>query len=264
MRRQPSTNISFDPPTRRPLRGMVIAIPARDEALSIGSALSSIRRSLASLPASLATVVSVACDSCIDGTEAEVHLVADHQTNISIVEGTWQSVGGARRAAVQNGLNSLLAAGLSPTEIWIATTDADTTVGPEWLLQHLQYADAGLDAVAGVVDLRRDADLTTVTEAIFGDMYKLESHGHSHVHGANLGVRADAYEVAGGFPVLQESEDRELWNSLLSSGYHCHASHRLRVSTSARLHGRVPQGFAFALRKRQANVDDLTLELSRT
>ena len=264
MRRNSSTEVPLDDSARPPLRGIVVAIPARDEAPSIGLALSLILCALQDLPASMSTVMCVACDSCVDGTVAEVDRTPDHGTDVLIVEGVWQSVGGARRAAVQHGLDSLLSAGLRLEQIWIATTDADTTVGPDWLSRQLRYAEIGLDAVAGIVDLRRDADLTIATEEIFGDMYKVPRHGHSHVHGANLGVRADAYVVAGGFPILSASEDRELWNSLLASGYRCHASNRLRVSTSARLHGRVEEGFAFALRKRQGNVDGLTLELSRT
>ena len=264
MRRNSSIEIPFDVSIRPKIRGIAVAIPARNEAPSIGLTLSSILGSLQDLPASVPTVVCVGCDSCIDGTVDEVRLVNDADATVLIVEGMWQSVGGARRAAVQAGLDSLLEAGLSLEQVWITTTDADTTVGPDWLSRQLRYAELGLDAVAGVVSLRRDTDLTWVTEEVFHDMYKVPSHGHSHVHGANLGVRADAYVVAGGFPILSSSEDRELWNSLLASGYHCHASNRLRVSTSARLNGRVAEGFAFALRKRQGDIDELSLEESRT
>ncbi len=264
MRRYSTTEVSFDVSIRPDIRAMVVAIPARNEAPSIGMTLSSILLSLQHLPASILTIVSVACDSCVDETVAEICLVNNDDTTVLIVEGMWQSVGGARRAAVQAGLNSLLDAGLSLEQVWIASTDADTTVGPNWLSRQLRYAELGLDAVAGVVSLRRDADLTLVTEEIFHDMYQVAKHGHSHVHGANLGVRADAYAVAGGFPILPASEDRELWNSLLAAGYQCHSSTRLRVSTSARLHGRVEEGFAFALRKRQVDVGLLSLELSST
>jgi hypothetical protein len=262
VRRLSSTEIPHDLATHTPLQGIVVAIPARDEAPSISLAISSVLRALQELPAPLATVVCVACDSCVDGTIPAVRLAANRGANVAIVEGTWQSVGGARRAAVQTGLDALLATGLRLEQIWIASTDADTTVGPDWLCQQLRYAALGLHAIAGVVDLRHDADLTVATEEIFRDMYKVPRHGHSHVHGANLGVRADAYVVAGGFPILPASEDRQLWNSLLASGYRCYASNRLRVSTSARLHGRVQEGFAFALRKRHRGVDGLTLELS--
>jgi cellulose synthase/poly-beta-1,6-N-acetylglucosamine synthase-like glycosyltransferase len=263
VRRHPFAEVlpSFASPS---IRGIIVAIPARDEAPSVGFALSSILGALQALPHSLAAVVCVACDSCVDGTAAEVRT---HGNSVLIVEGAWQSVGGARRAAVKTGLDSMLAAGLGLEHVWIATTDADTVVGPDWLARQLRYAQAGVHAVAGVVDLRRDADLTSTTEQVFHDMYKVSRHGHSHVHGANLGIRADAYVEAGGFPKLSASEDRELWNSLLAAGYHCHASDRLRVSTSARLHGRVKEGFAFALRQRQStadlHVDGLTLELSR-
>jgi Glycosyltransferase like family 2 len=246
------------------IQGIVVAVPARNEASWIGRTLSSIQCSVRQLSASVATTVSIACDSCIDDTAAEIRRADHNDSTAMIVEGTWQSVGGARRAAVQRGLDALLATGLSLERIWIASTDADTTVQPDWLTRQLLYAEVGVHAVAGIVNLRRDADLTRVTEEIFCEMYRVPLHGHSHVHGANLGVRADAYTAAGGYPVLLASEDRELWNSLLTAGYRCHASSDLRVETSARLHGRVEEGFAFALRKRQTKSGRAKLELTTT
>jgi glycosyltransferase involved in cell wall biosynthesis len=146
--------------TRPNIRGIVVAIPARNEARSIGLTLSSILRSLKDLPASVAIMVCVACDSCVDDTVAEVCHVERNDTTVLVVEGRWQSVGGARRAAVQTGLDAMLAAGICLEQIWVTSTDADTTVGPDWLSRQLRYAQTGLDAVAGVVDLRCDDDLT--------------------------------------------------------------------------------------------------------
>jgi Glycosyltransferase like family 2 len=257
-----STEMPLADPTRPNIRGIVVAIPARNEAPSIALTLSSILCSLQDLPDSLATILCVACDSCVDGTATEVRLVANGKTDVLTVEHGWQSVGGARRAAVQAGLDALLSAGLNLEQVWIATTDADTAVGTDWLAQQLRYAADGFHAVAGVVDLLRDADLTIATEKVFRDMYQVSKYGHSHVHGANLGVRADAYVAAGGFPLLQASEDRELWNSLLASGYRCHTTDLLRVFTSARLCGRVEEGFAFALRQRLGAAKGMPLELS--
>jgi hypothetical protein len=72
---------------------------------------------------------------------------------------------------------------------------------------------------------------------------------HTHVHGANLSVRADAYEDVGGWSDLALAEDHCLWGRL---------RRRLRgsspvssvVTTSARLQGRATGGFADTLKAR--------------
>ena len=72
---------------------------------------------------------------------------------------------------------------------------------------------------------------------------------HSHVHGANLGVRGSAYLNVGGFPPLPVHEDRLLLRRLDVSGATVIRSTRIRVQTSSRLIGRCEGGFAASLRQ---------------
>ena len=66
---------------------------------------------------------------------------------------------------------------------------------------------------------------------------------HPHVHGANLGVRASAYVLAGGFPRLRSHEDRALVDRLRQHGAAVWSTDTIRVRTSGRTDARAPQGF---------------------
>jgi hypothetical protein len=71
---------------------------------------------------------------------------------------------------------------------------------------------------------------------------------HAHVHGANLGVRADAYVDAGGWPQLALAEDHCLWLRIKARGWPVIAASASIVCTSGRLVGRAMGGFADTLR----------------
>jgi hypothetical protein len=69
-----------------------------------------------------------------------------------------------------------------------------------------------------------------------------------HIHGANLGVSADAYVRAGGFKPLAFDEDIALVNALKATGARIAWSAAPRVRTSARLDSRACNGFGDYLR----------------
>jgi hypothetical protein len=62
-------------------------------------------------------------------------------------------------------------------------------------------------------------------------------HGHNHIHGANMGFRADAYWRLGGFLPLATGEDVELVERFEIAGYRIHRDPKLSVTTSARRNG---------------------------
>ncbi|MFC6344030.1 hypothetical protein ACFP8W_18770, partial [Nocardioides hankookensis] len=76
------------------------------------------------------------------------------------------------------------------------------------------------------------------------------------VHGANLGVRLTAYLEAGGFPEVREHEDVALFEAVLRTGRPWVTG--TRVTTSARLRGRTPGGFAGYLRALTRESDGRT------
>ena len=251
-----------------PISSIVVVIPARNEADTIASALTIVDEASEMLP-SIPVDVVVACDRCTDDTALKSKTVRARNCVIHVVESTgWRTVGEVRAAGVRQGLLRATKRNVSLPSVWIANTDADTSVGPRWLVDQLRFANSGVDAVAGIVDLRADGSLSDLTVKVFHEMYSSNRHGHGHgqghgqgdghVHGANLGVRACAYEIAGGFPSLARSEDRALWQSLVDSGHRCVASCDVSVQTSGRLVGRVDEGFAYWLAVRQSLAQALT------
>ncbi|PPK65047.1 hypothetical protein V5P93_004208 [Actinokineospora auranticolor] len=68
--------------------------------------------------------------------------------------------------------------------------------------------------------------------------------GHGNVYGANLGIRADAYDAVGGFGSLSTGEDHDLWRRLGQGGHPRAYADHITVTTSARTRGRARGGLA--------------------
>ena len=227
-----------------------IGIPARNEAELVGISIASVLGSADALSDPRAVRLVIGCDSCSDATADIARTIAQRDDRVEVIEGTWNSAGACRAAAVRRALGDV--GDRTPlTDIWVASTDADTIVPTNWLHAHAGHWSRGDDAVAGVVDLLDDdADVL----GVFGRHYVLGHDSHGHVHGANLGIRADAYLSVGGFPSVDLAEDHALWHSLRHAGYTCRSSLALRVATSARLTGRAVGGFADTLRGLMADA----------
>ena len=155
------------------------------------------------------------------------------------------NVGKARRLAAEAALKRYS----GPLDrCWLANTDADSVVTTEWLTEQLKLVEAGAQVVAGIVDVDNFGEHSSLVEARFRHSYKLYSDGsHPHVHGANFGVRADFYRLAGGWSNRQTAEDWDLWNRLAMVGAKRQSATQVRVITSGRKTGRAPEGFAAAL-----------------
>ncbi|MBT2887194.1 glycosyltransferase, partial [Streptomyces sp. McG5] len=224
---------------------LVIAVPAHDEAASLPAALRSIRRALAfdGLPGVRETHLVVAADACEDATAA---VAARHGARV--VEVAHGKAGAARAAAVEHALRLCRA---PAEETWIVTTDADCVVRPSWLARQLEAAGQGWDCVLGTI---RIAPLPPVPAALrvrHDAHYFADRAGpgwvHPHVHGANLGVRADAYRAAGGFPPVACGEDRALVEALPGTARVLRTD-ACPVLTSGRTTPRAPGGFGVFLR----------------
>lgn len=134
------------------------------------------------------------------------------------------------------------------SRIWLANTDADCCVPQTWLTDQLEMARAGVEAVAGIVDVDSFDEHDRMVPQRFRSTYELRPDGtHPHVHGANLGVRADAYIRAGGWAELCTAEDHDLWRRLAATSAVRRSPTSLQVLTSGRREGRAPMGFADAL-----------------
>lgn len=226
---------------------MIVGVPACDEELLVERSITSILHAASELSDTVHVRVVVACDSCTDATVGIVRRMASNDDRLEVIEGAWRSAGAARAAAIRHGLGRP-GPGIDPAHIWVATTDSDTVVGADWLQCHVACWASGDHAIAGIVELLDDDDRSAEVASVFQRTYAVGLDGHGHVHGANLGVRADAYASVGGFAEIALAEDHALWRALLAAGHRCRSSVALRVQTSARLVSRAPGGFADTMR----------------
>ncbi len=222
---------------------IAVLIPARNEELLLPRCLKSVLTARAVLPAGVTSDVVVVSDNSTDRTIELAQMMLC--SNGAVLQADAGRVGIARamaaRAAMERHQGVL-------SRCWFANTDADCEVPSTWLLDHLQIACKGYAAVAGIVDVHDFSEHLPIVEESFRRSYRIEADGtHPHVHGANLGVRADAYVMAGGRGALATAEDHDLWGRLHALGGFHLSDARLQVITSGRRVGRAPAGFAEAL-----------------
>ena len=221
-----------------PLRAIGIVIPAHDEQALIGDCLASVARA-ARHPALRHVEVHVVpvLDRCSDNSG---------EFTTGAVEVGAGNVGVARAAGFAEVLRR--EAGRPPGQLWLATTDADSTVPVDWLAEQLQLAARGAQVVAGPVRVQDWTEQPAGVRAQFTQTYGAPSLGHLHVHGANLGLSAAAYLDVGGVPPLALAEDQALVDALRARASRLVATGRIPVTTSARRESRTTGGFADHLR----------------
>jgi glycosyltransferase involved in cell wall biosynthesis len=177
-------------------------------------------------------LVLVVLDSCTDRSSEIVNSYPVHSLAIEA-----HNVGQARAA----GARFLLDRGVR----WISCSDADSRVAKDWLVAQLAL---GADAVCGTVTVDQwNAAFDESAQIRYHQHYQARD-GHRHIHGANLGISAEAYQRAGGFEPLACDEDVQLVRQLERCGANIAWSQRPQVLTSARLDSRARGGFGDFLR----------------
>ena len=228
-----------------PVWNVGVVIPAQNEVCGVERCIHSVLASCDACDRCALTWIVVVADCCTDRTAdvARCALAARGE----VIECAIGSAGAARRIGVAAVLSHFN--GENPKRVWLANTDADTHVPLDWIDTHLRHADANAEAVAGIVQLDPDGLGEDVKE-MFARTYRLAADGtHPHVHGANLGVRADAYLDVGGWTDIAISEDHCLWGRLMRRGWRLLSPAASVVHTSGRLEGRARGGFADTLRR---------------
>ncbi len=222
---------------------VAIVIPARNEEVLLPRCLESIRASRRRLPAGVTSDVIVVADSCNDRTsEIAAHMLGREGT---VLDQHVASAGRARRIGTEC---ALLRKRGPAHRCWLANTDADTFVPETWLEAQLRLAQQGVHAVAGIIDIDSFAEHEPHVPQRFRETYLIGADGtHPHVHGANLGARADWYLASGGWSELTTGEDHHLWQRLGQAGARRISTSLLRVTTSGRRDGRAPAAFADTL-----------------
>jgi len=211
-------------------------VPAHNEEIFVKACLASVLEAsgdpyLAQEP----VMVFVVLDSCTDHTEVIAEAMGALTLKVSA-----RNVGFARAVGAQ--------AALDAGARWLAFTDGDSEVAPNWLSAQLAHHAQGADAVCGTIAVANWADYGEKMRLHFGATY-FDRDGHRHIHGANLGVSAAAYQRAGGFEALDTKEDVALVESLEKLGAKIAWSATPRVVTSARPDFRAPGGFGATLQR---------------
>lgn len=209
-----------------------IVVPAHNEEALLGACLESLRAAARHPAVACEGVcIVVVLDACSDAT-----LSIARQSGVTTLCVTYNNVGMARHAgalqAIEHGAS------------WLAFTDADSVVQPDWLAQQrASHADAvcGGIRLAGWDQLSRELRRRFVA-------YRRALPGGRHVHGANLGIDALAYQAVGGFAPLVTQEDVQLVAALQQHGYTIDWRESMKVFTSTRRDPRAPGGLGERLR----------------
>lgn len=214
-----------------------VVIPAHNEEDLIGPAVAAVKTACARAEHEIdvRTTCVVVADSCTDDTARIAIRAGVHVLAVQL-----QNVGAARRAGIHRARHLTPAAAC---DTWIACTDADSVVPPNWLVAHLQNRHAGADLVLGSVYPRKEDLPAPLMDAWLTRRQQLAPAEHS-VYGANMSFSAAAYDLAGGFAPLPAHEDRVLLETFLRLRLRVRSAPAIEVQTSGRLTGRAPHGFA--------------------
>ncbi|NHF67004.1 glycosyltransferase [Xanthomonas hortorum] len=216
---------------------IAVTIPAHNEAALIGQCLQSI--------------LVAARHPHLYGERVEIHVALDRCTDLT---GSIARSHGAMTLKTSGGVGiaraAAASAAISRGARWLAFTDADTRVPPDWLSAQLGCA---ADVFCGVVEVGDWRDFRPETRKAFMDT-EIRCDGHPHVHGANLGMSAAAYLAAGGFSTRTSSEDVALVCALEDAGMHIARLVTPVVNTSARRDARATGGFSDYLIRLEAAV----------
>lgn len=225
---------------------VAVVVPVHDEEELLPRCLAALDAARTRLRAergdAVAVVVVVVLDACTDGS-ADVA----HRAPVTVLHTEHGQVGAARAAGVDAALALLGRAGEDLGRVWVASTDADSAVPENWLTEQVALAAQGVDLMIGTV--RPDPrDLSPAQRAAWSARH-VPGRANGHVHGANLGLRADVYRAVGGYGALPEHEDVLLVEDARTAGARVHATDACWVLTSGRTVGRTPGGYARYLRE---------------
>ena len=227
------------------VRRIGVVVPARDEAARLArclGALAAAVRALGEDPDAPRVTTVVVADKCTDGTAD----IARSWPGVRLLRTQDGCVGAARATGARHLLARWRVQGVPLAAAWIANTDADSVVPSDWLTTQYAASRSGTGLLLGTV--RPDLDDVDPRVTLAWLRRHTLTDGHPHVHGANLGVRADIYSLVGGFAALEHREDVTFAAAVVDSGAAVVRTAASPVRTSGRHVGRTPGGFAGYLR----------------
>lgn len=261
-KRAAGAETAHQPPERAPLDRVEVVIPVHDEEELLPRCLIGLREARRTAEAAGIDVgVTVVLDACSDRSAAIAAAAGVRTVPVDV-----HNVGRARAAGYAAALDSIagrsrprgVLARIPPRQrpvsgtypglerVWLATTDGDSVVPPDWLVGQLAHAHAGADMVLGTVVVDDWSPWPEATRREYLRRYRAPggNREHPHVHGANLGIRATLYQRVKGFANLQTGEDHALVAAATAAGARIVGVLDLPVVTSSRPSARAPHGFS--------------------
>jgi GT2 family glycosyltransferase len=252
---------------------MVVAVPARNEAVRIEDCLSALARQT-----ERPDVVIVLINNSVDATLQNAESVREHLPFALRLEQIAlppqrSGAGYARRLAMA------LAADIAGPDGLLLTTDADAVVANDWIERTVANFQRGNDAVCGRAlldprdahlipahlheDDRRECQLIDLLDQMAW-LLDPERHDpyprHTEASGASLAVTVQALREAGGIPPVPLGEDRAFVRALWMMDRRIRHDPSIVVTVSGRLDGRATDGMADTMRRRIAQQDEFTDE----
>ena len=209
------------------IRRLAVIVPAANEEQHIGSCLASIGTARAHLAQSSAAGVQVQVFVVLDGCQDQTAAIAARFPGVRPVVIRAGRVGTARHAG------AMAAIGSSPParELWLANNDADCAVPRDWL--SLMVAESRRDTQVVLGTVLPGPGLPAALKKAWLSRHHLRD-GHPHIHGANFGIRADAYLTLGGWQPLSVGEDVDLAGRAAAAGHRIIRTASVPVVTSSR------------------------------
>lgn len=238
---------------------LLVTVPAHDEEDLVAACLESVAAAAGRAMASghvLSPLIALAAHRCSDETADRAReVMADCPVPFRLMpDSTSTTVGEVRARLVERASVRHLLADTG----WLFTTDADSVVPIDWITATLdRLRSSGAVAAAGMVEVTgwtaSPAARRRYLRIVDGG---LGEHGHSHVYGANLAVRRDAYRAVGGFRPVTHGEDQDLVDRLRSNGFPVISTLTPMVRTSGRMPGRAAHGLGRLLADLADDGDD--------
>lgn len=240
-----------------------VAVPARDEERRIIRCLTALRAAIRKTVDPIGIVVVV--NNAHDATHA---LAANWLSRAGLpymlldvdFADDWAFVGSARRLSLD------LAAEMVENEGLLFTTDADSAVDEDWVVDGYREILDRADLVCGTI-LRFEDEQDRLPEGL-AERWAPESDyvslsvelaarldprphdplpAHWNIGGADLVFKKPLYEAVGGMPVLASGEDRAFVSEAERQDHRVVYSSNVVVRTSCRLVGRATGGMANSL-----------------
>jgi GT2 family glycosyltransferase len=258
---------------RKTRPSVVVGIPVKNEAARIANCLQALGAQEDLGNHCVAVVLLL--NNCTDSTASIVRQVASELPitvhSLEVVLPPHEANAGFARRMVMEHASALV----DPAGV-LLTTDADGRVDSRWLAHNLRALNAGVDAVAGRIDidpleaaliparLHEDdarecayADLIDRINARFDPDLDDPLPRHTEHSGASIAVKASVYRRVGGIPGIALGEDRAFFEALRQVDARIRHAPEVRVVVSGRTVGRAAGGMADTIRRRLARPDPI-------